>query len=132
MRMSSENKIVCLCKEIVEKSQLLLHGEKCKAFQSAFAPLIEVTKSCARSCKDSLSQELLSEILLQMKFQVFAKPNHIPVAEPMVISNPKTKVDDSIFCKPCKTWFLDFNQVTYIQTCLHAFCKGCLKKRIFQ
>jgi hypothetical protein len=132
MRMSSENKIVCLCKETVEKSQLLIHGEKCKAFQSAFAPLIEVTKSCARSCKDPLSQELLSEILLQLNLQVSAIQNHVHVDVPPPIPMKQTKVDDSIFCNACKTRFLDFNQVMYLQTCLHPFCKGCLKKRIFQ
>jgi len=35
--------------------------------------------------------------------------------------------ENSILCKICNTRFLDFNQILYLQSCLHTYCKNDLK-----
>ena len=40
--------------------------------------------------------------------------------------------ESSVFCKVCNTRFLDFNQIIYLEACMHPFCKEDLKKHIFK
>jgi len=72
---------------------------------------------------------------------VVKKPMPIPV--PIAHEEEKKMVkpvDDcsamidqnSIYCKMCSTYFLNFDEVLYLQTCLHAFCKKDLKQLAFK
>lgn len=56
------------------------------------------------------------------------------VANNKLIANRNDEIinESSVFCKVCNTRFLDFNQILYLDRCMHPFCKEDLKKHIFK
>ena len=55
-----------------------------------------------------------------------------PPGKKVEIASSEIADQSSVFCTICRTHYLDFNQIMYLQRCPHAFCKEDLKKLTFK